>query len=110
MNGIALGPGYVISYTVGRLQLETLLAEYRLRTGENGSLRDFHDRLLSYGTDAVLDRRARAAGRSRQAGERSARGGELLSGVGGDRDHLPRWWRGASRRFARAERVMVMTR
>ena len=50
VNGIALGPGYVISYAVGRLQLQTLLAEYMLRTGERGSLRDFHDRLLSYGT------------------------------------------------------------
>jgi uncharacterized protein (DUF885 family) len=50
VNGIALGPGYVISYTVGRLQLETLLAEYMLRVGERGSLRDFHDRLLSYGS------------------------------------------------------------
>lgn len=48
--GIALHPGYVISYTVGRLQLETLLAEYMRRTGERGSLRDFHDRLLSYGS------------------------------------------------------------
>jgi uncharacterized protein (DUF885 family) len=48
--GIALGPGYVISYTVGRLQLESLLSEYLLRTGEHGSLRDFHDRLLSYGS------------------------------------------------------------
>jgi len=50
VNGIALGPGYVISYTVGRLQLQLLLAEYMLRTGERGSLRDFHDRLLSYGS------------------------------------------------------------
>ena len=48
--GIALGPGYVISYTVGRLQLETLLGEYQRRTGAKGSLRDFHDRLLSYGS------------------------------------------------------------
>ncbi|MBC5811618.1 MAG: DUF885 family protein, partial [Candidatus Eremiobacteraeota bacterium] len=48
--GIALGPGYVISYTVGRLQLQNLLTEYRRRTGTKGSLRDFHDRLLSYGT------------------------------------------------------------
>ncbi|GAC1357776.1 MAG: DUF885 domain-containing protein [Vulcanimicrobiaceae bacterium] len=48
--GIALGPGYVISYTVGRLQLENLLAEYMHRMGERGSLHDFHDRLLSYGT------------------------------------------------------------
>lgn len=50
VNGIALGPGYVISYTVGRLQLETLLADYMLRMGDRGSLRDFHDRLLSYGS------------------------------------------------------------
>ena len=49
VDGIALGPGYVISYTVGRFQLQTLLAEYLVRTGERGSLRDFHDRLLSYG-------------------------------------------------------------
>jgi len=49
VHGIALGPGYVISYTVGRLQLQTLLADSMLRTGERGSLRDFHDRLLSYG-------------------------------------------------------------
>ncbi|MDQ6826898.1 MAG: DUF885 domain-containing protein [Candidatus Eremiobacteraeota bacterium] len=48
--GIALGPGYVISYTVGRLQLENLLTEYRRRMGTRGSLHDFHDRLLSYGT------------------------------------------------------------
>ena len=48
--GIALGPGYVISYTVGRLQLENLLTEYRRRVGAGSSLHDFHDRLLSYGT------------------------------------------------------------
>ena len=48
--GYALHPGYVIAYTVGRLQLEQLLAEYQHRMGDKGSLRDFHDRLLSYGT------------------------------------------------------------
>ncbi|GAC1313032.1 MAG: hypothetical protein NVSMB21_24070 [Vulcanimicrobiaceae bacterium] len=48
--GIALDPGYVVSYTVGRYQLEALLADYRARTGAAGSLLDFHDRLLSYGT------------------------------------------------------------
>ena len=48
--GYALRPGYVIAYTVGRLQLEELLAEYQRRMGERGSLHDFHDRLLSYGT------------------------------------------------------------
>jgi len=47
---IALGPGYFIAYSVGRLQIENLLAEYQRRMGARGSLRDFHDRLLSYGT------------------------------------------------------------
>jgi uncharacterized protein (DUF885 family) len=50
VSGYALNPGYVIAYTAGRLQLETLLSEYLLRMGERGSLRDFHDRLLSYGS------------------------------------------------------------
>ena len=48
--GIAARPGYVIAYSVGRLQIENLLAEYLRRMGAQGSLRDFHDRLLSYGT------------------------------------------------------------
>jgi hypothetical protein len=48
--GIALGPGYVISYTVGRLQLQTLLGEYTAQMGSKGSLLDFHDRLMCYGT------------------------------------------------------------
>jgi hypothetical protein len=47
---IALAPGYFIAYTLGRLQIENLLAEYLRRTGKHGSLLDFHDRLLSYGT------------------------------------------------------------
>jgi len=47
---IAEQPGYVIAYTVGRYQLESLLAEYMLRMGARGSLHDFHDRLLSYGS------------------------------------------------------------
>ncbi len=50
MAGIAMRPGYVIAYTAGRAQLEDLLGEYLRRTGERGSLRDFHDRLLSYGS------------------------------------------------------------
>jgi hypothetical protein len=48
--GIAAQPGYVIAYTVGRAQLESLLGEYQHRMGARGSLHDFHDRLLSYGT------------------------------------------------------------
>ncbi len=47
--GYALRPGYVIAYTVGRLQLETLLADYTRQAGDKASLHDFHDRLLSYG-------------------------------------------------------------
>jgi uncharacterized protein (DUF885 family) len=48
--GIALGPGYVISYTAGHNQLELLESEYRLRLGSKASMLDFHDRLLCYGT------------------------------------------------------------
>ena len=48
--GYALRPGYVLAYTVGRLQLQELLGEYQRRTGDKGSLHDFHDRLLSYGS------------------------------------------------------------
>ena len=48
--GYALRPGYVPAYTVGRLQLEELLAEYQHRLGDKASLHDFHDRLLSYGS------------------------------------------------------------
>ncbi|HEX4585469.1 MAG TPA: DUF885 family protein [Burkholderiaceae bacterium] len=50
VSGIALGPGYVIAYTAGRAQLEDLLGQYLRKAGERASLRDFHDRLLSYGT------------------------------------------------------------
>lgn len=48
--GIAARAGYVIAYSVGRLQIEQLLAEYMHRKGNDATLRDFHDRLLSYGT------------------------------------------------------------
>ena len=47
--GYALRPGYVIAYTVGRLQLEALLSDYMRKAGDKASLHDFHDRLLSYG-------------------------------------------------------------
>jgi len=50
---IAENPGYVIAYTVGRQQIDLLLAEYLRRMQGKGSLRDFHDRLLSYGTTPV---------------------------------------------------------
>jgi uncharacterized protein (DUF885 family) len=47
--GIATNPGYVIAYTVGRWQIQQLLSAYIQKTAGKGSLRDFHDRLLSYG-------------------------------------------------------------
>lgn len=50
ISGIALGPGYVISYSVGRYQLESLLGDYLARMGPKASLYDFHTRLLCYGT------------------------------------------------------------
>jgi uncharacterized protein (DUF885 family) len=48
--GIATGPGYVTGYAAGRLQIDQLLGEYWQKMGGRGSLHDFHDRLLSYGT------------------------------------------------------------
>ena len=50
ISGIALNPGYVIAYTAGRRQIETLLPEYWAKAGANASLHDFHTRLLCYGT------------------------------------------------------------
>ena len=48
--GIALSPGYVIAYTVGRSQIELLESQYLLKEGSKASMLDFHDRLLCYGT------------------------------------------------------------
>ena len=50
VDGIALNPGYVIAYTVGRQQLELLEHNYFAILGSRGSLQDFHDRLMCYGT------------------------------------------------------------
>jgi uncharacterized protein (DUF885 family) len=50
VDGIALNPGYVIAYTVGRQQLELLEHDYFATVGSRGSLEDFHDRLMCYGT------------------------------------------------------------
>jgi uncharacterized protein (DUF885 family) len=50
ISAIALGPGYVISYTAGRAQIEELLSDYRAKAGASASLNDFHDRLLCYGS------------------------------------------------------------
>ena len=48
--GIALSPGQVVAYTAGRAQLEELLAEFREKKGAGASLKEFHDRLLCYGS------------------------------------------------------------
>ncbi len=50
VDGIALSPGFVVAYTVGRQQIELLEHEYFVAAGAHGSLADFHDRLLCYGT------------------------------------------------------------
>jgi uncharacterized protein (DUF885 family) len=50
VGSMAMTPGYLIAYTAGRLQLEQLLGDYQKAMGERGSLHDFHDRLLSYGS------------------------------------------------------------
>ncbi len=47
---IATSPGYYIAYAVGRQQIEELLESYLQKTGGQGTLHDFHDRLLSYGS------------------------------------------------------------
>jgi hypothetical protein len=51
--GIALNPGQMIAYTAGRAEIEALLAEYRAKAGTGASLRDFHDRLLCYGSTPI---------------------------------------------------------
>jgi uncharacterized protein (DUF885 family) len=51
VGSMAMTPGYLIAYTAGRLQLEQLLGDYQIAMGgARGSLHDFHDRLLSYGS------------------------------------------------------------
>jgi uncharacterized protein (DUF885 family) len=46
----AMGPGQAIDYLVGKTQIETLVGLVHDREGARFALRDFHDRLLSYGT------------------------------------------------------------
>ena len=50
VDGIALDPGAVISYTVGRQQIDLLEHEYFAAMGTRGTLEDFHDRLMCYGS------------------------------------------------------------
>jgi len=51
--GIALSPGQMIAYTAGRAEIEALLAEYRTKAGASASMREFHDRLLCYGSTPI---------------------------------------------------------
>lgn len=46
----AMGPGQAIDYLTGKTQIETLLGIVRDRQGDSFDLREFHDKLLSYGT------------------------------------------------------------
>jgi uncharacterized protein (DUF885 family) len=48
-----LSPSQPMSYLVGKTQLLALRDEYRKRTGDRFSLRDFHDRLLAEGSIPV---------------------------------------------------------
>jgi uncharacterized protein (DUF885 family) len=48
----AFDPGY-FAYTLGKLQILALRAEYRAARGADFSLREFHDRLLSRGAPPV---------------------------------------------------------
>ena len=42
-------PGYGIAYTIGKLQMDALLADRSLQLGEEFSLRAFHDEFLAAG-------------------------------------------------------------
>jgi hypothetical protein len=53
VSGIALNPGQVIAYTAGRAEIQALMAEYRAKVGTGASLREFHDRLLCYGSTPI---------------------------------------------------------
>jgi hypothetical protein len=46
----AIGPGQAIDYLTGKMQIETLLAQYRDRNGPSAPVGAFHDKLLSFGT------------------------------------------------------------
>ena len=42
-------PGYGIAYTIGKLQMDALLADRSQQLGERFSLREFHDSFLAAG-------------------------------------------------------------
>jgi uncharacterized protein (DUF885 family) len=42
-------PGYGISYQMGKIQIEELMADRAMQLGDRFSLKDFHDRFLAAG-------------------------------------------------------------
>jgi hypothetical protein len=113
VDGIALDPGYVISYTVGPVPAAD--AARRVpgahRRARLAARLPRSPALLRPGR--LRRPRPGAARRPRQAGERGARRRELLSvpaPTDRDRRHLPRRCRGASSLRASADSVSVMTR
>jgi uncharacterized protein (DUF885 family) len=42
-------PGYGVAYTIGKLQMDALLAERSMQLGPRFVLRDFHDQFLAAG-------------------------------------------------------------
>jgi uncharacterized protein (DUF885 family) len=53
VNRYCASPTQPMSYVVGKLQMMALRREYEQRLGRRFNLREFHDRLLSYGTIPV---------------------------------------------------------
>ena len=42
-------PGYGVAYTIGKLQMDALLADAAMRLGEDFSLQEFHDDFMAAG-------------------------------------------------------------
>ncbi|HEY2554687.1 MAG TPA: DUF885 domain-containing protein, partial [Candidatus Cybelea sp.] len=53
VSRFALGPGQAFDYAVGKVQIENLLAQYKVKKGAAFSLEEFHNDLLSHGTVPV---------------------------------------------------------
>lgn len=53
VSRFALGPGQAFDYAVGKVQIEDLLAKYKVKKGASFDMQAFHDDLLSHGTIPV---------------------------------------------------------
>ena len=104
VHGIALGPGYVISYTVGRLQLQTLLAAVHAAHRRAWLAARLPRPAALVRAGAVRRARSGAARRSRQAGERRSRRRQLLSEARAPPHHAPAACAAASPRRRRVVR------